>query len=571
MSDSVATSVPHPWERTYPKDVDWHARIPIGPLHSLLDDAVKAHGARTAIDFLGRCLSYAELGQLADRAAKGLQELGVTKGTKVCLMLPNCPAYVIGYFAILKAGGVVVNVNPLNAEAEIRGQIEDSDADVLITLDLAPIFAKARKMLGATRLKRIVVCRFASQLPALKGTLFRLLKRKMLADIPSEDRLVLWQDLLANDGRFTRHDCAPATDIALLQYTGGTTGLPKSAMLTHANVYANAHQSLLYFPQTRHGQEIMVGVLPFFHVFAMTTCMNFSVLSGATMLLLPRFEIELLLKMIEKKRPTFLCAVPTIYIAINNHKDVIAKKRDLSSLRVCISGGAAMPVEVMSTFEKLTGCAIVEGYGLSETSPVAIVNPSTGKRKAGSLGLPVSGTVVEITSIDEPSRVLPQGERGEICIRGPQVMLGYWKRSEESEKTLAGGRLHTGDVGYIDDEGYVFLIDRLKDIILCGGYNVYPRHVEEAIYQHPAVAEVTVIGVPDPYRQQSPKAFVRLREGQSLGKDTLVAFLKDKLSPIEMPREIEFRTELPKTLIGKLSKKELVAEEAGRKPAGSAN
>ncbi|MBM3483871.1 MAG: long-chain fatty acid--CoA ligase [Alphaproteobacteria bacterium] len=571
MSDSTATSVPHPWERSYPKDVNWRARIPTGPLHSLLDDAVKAHGARIAIDFLGRRLTYAELGQLADRAAKGLQGVGVGKGTKVCLMLPNCPAYVIGYFAILKAGGVVVNVNPLNAEAEIRGQIEDSDADVLITLDLAPIFAKAQKMLGATRLKRIVVCRFAEQLPALKGTLFKLLKRKMLAAVPREERLVDWSSLLANDGRFTRHECAPAHDVALLQYTGGTTGLPKAAMLTHANVYANAHQSLLYFPQTRHGQEIMLGVLPYFHVFAMTTCMNFSLLSGATMLLLPRFEIELLLKTIEKKRPTFMPAVPTIYIALNNHKDVIAKKRDLSSLRVCISGGAAMPIEVMNTFEKLTGCTVVEGYGLSESSPVAIVNPSTGKRKPGSLGLPVSGTIVEITSIDEPSRVLPQGERGEICLRGPQVMLGYWKRSEESEKTLADGRLHTGDVGYIDDEGYVFLIDRLKDIILCGGYNVYPRHVEEAIYQHPAVAEVTVIGVPDPYRQQSPKAFVRLREGQSLSADTLIAFLKDKLSPIEMPREIEFRTELPKTLIGKLSKKELVAEEAGRKPAASTN
>lgn len=570
MNEIGSSTATYPWSKSYPKDVDWHARIPTGPLHSLLDDAVKRHGARAAIDFLGRCLSYSELGGLADRAAKGLQALGVGKGTKVCLMLPNCPAYVIGYFGILKAGGVVVNVNPLNAEAEIRAQVEDSDADILITLDLAPVFTKAQKLLGTSRLKRIVVCRFAEQLPMLKGTLFKLLKRKMLAAIPREERLVDWGGLLANDGRYAPHACAPETDIALLQYTGGTTGLPKSAMLTHANVYANAHQALLYFPQTRHGQEIMVGVLPFFHVFAMTTCMNFSLLCGATMLLLPRFELELLLKTIEKKRPTFLCAVPTIYIAINNHKEVIAGKRDLSSLRVCISGGAAIPVEVMNTFEKLTGRQIVEGYGLSESSPVAIVNPSTGARRPGSLGLPVSGTIVEITSIDEPSRVLPQGERGEICLRGPQVMLGYWKRSEESERTLADGRLHTGDVGYIDADGFVFLIDRLKDIILCGGYNVYPRHVEEAIYQHPAVAEVTVIGIPDPYRQQSPKAFVRLREGQSLTAQALTDFLKDKLSPIEMPREIEFREQLPKTLIGKLSKKELVAEEAGRQPPKSA-
>jgi long-chain acyl-CoA synthetase len=558
-----------PWDKSYPGDVDWRAEIPVAPLPSLFDEAVRRHGDRPAIDFLDRRLSYAALGRLVDRAAKGFQGIGVAKGVRVGLLLPNCPAFVICYFGILKAGGTVVNYNPLYAEAEIRSQIEDSETNVLITLDLAPLFAKAHRMLGATRLKQLVVCGFAAELPAHKGLLFRLAKRKLIARVPQDERILKFAALLRNDGRFRPEPCDPARDIALLQYTGGTTGLPKAAMLTHANVSANARQALLYFPQTRPGQEIMLGVLPLFHVFAMTVCMNFSVFAGALMVLLPRFEIEQLLKTIRRKRPTFMPAVPTIYIAINTHKEVVAGRHDFSSLRICISGGAAMPLEVMTTFEQLTRCQIVEGYGLSETSPIAIVNPSTGVRRPGSLGLPVPGTVVEITAIDEPDRVLAQGERGEICLRGPQVMLGYWKRSEESERALQGGRFHTGDIGYVDPDGYTFLIDRMKDIILSGGYSVFPRHVEEAIYQHPAVEEVTVIGVPDAYRQETPKAFVRLRAGETLSAEALTAFLKERLSPIELPREIEFRAELPKTLVGKLSKKELVAEEAARRKANA--
>jgi len=554
----------HPWAKSYPKDVDWSAPIPSAPLPTLLDDAVKKFGGRPAIDFMDRRYSYAELGALTDRAAKGLQSLGIAKGTKVGLMLPNCPAFVIGYYGTLKAGATVVNINPLYAEDEIKELIADADIDVIITLDLAALYGKAVKMLGATRLKRLVVCSLSEQLPPLKGLLFRLAKRKTIARIPRDERHTRFAALLANDGAHVRHPCDPKKDIAILQYTGGTTGLPKAAMLTHANVYGNAHQAMLHFPQTQPGAEVMLGVLPLFHVFAMTVCMNFSILAGALMVLLPRFEIDKVLTTIEKKRPTFFPAVPTMFIALNNHADVISKKRDLSSINFCISGGAALPREVQETFERLSGCKIAEGYGLSETSPVACCNPTTAPSRSGSLGLPVPGTVIEITAIDAPERVLSQGERGEICIIGPQVMLGYWKRSEESERALSGGRFHTGDVGYIDDDGFVFLIDRLKEIILCGGYNVYPRHVEEAIYKHPAVKEVTVIGVPDPYRQQTVKAFIKLAEGQSLTTAELTEFLKDKLSPIELPRHVEFRRELPKTLIGKLSKKELIAEELNK-------
>ena len=554
----------HPWEKSYPSDVDWHAPIPVKPLHTLIEDAVAKYGDKPALDFMDRIYSFRQVGDLVARAAKGLQDLGVGKGTKVGLLLPNCPAFVISYYAVLTAGGTVVNYNPLYSEQQIKDQIEDSETDIMIALDLKQIYGKAAALLGQTRLKTIVVCPMAEQLAFPKNILFRLVKRKELARIPSDEKHVMFRHLIANDGRYEPAACDPGRDVAVLQYTGGTTGLPKGAMLTHANLYANVIQAHLYFPKTKLGEETMIGVLPFFHVFAMTVIMNFCLYAGAKMVLLPRFELETLLKTIHKKRPTFLPAVPTIYIAINHHPDV-GKKYDLSSIHTCLSGGAALPRDVQETFEKLTGCTMVEGYGLSETSPVAVCNPPTGKSRPGSLGLPVPGTLVEIVALEDPTALLPQGEVGEICLSGPQVMLGYWKRSEVSEVIFAGGRFHTGDIGYIDEDGYVFLIDRLKEVIIAGGYNVYPRYVEEAIYKHPAVSEVTVVGVDDEYRQQTVKAFVKLRDGEQLDEEGLKSFLKDKLSPVEMPKQIEFRDELPKTLIGKLSKKELIAEEAAKR------
>ena len=348
----------------------------------------------------------------------------------------------------------------------------------------------------------------------------------------------------------------------MLQYTGGTTGVPKGAMLTHANLAANRAQVTRWTPELRMGQEVVLGVLPLFHVFAMTVVMNLAIEAAACMILLPRFDLTQVLKTIHTKKPTLFPGVPTIFTAINNfaHTD----KYDLSSLEVCISGGAPLPVEVKAAFEGRTGCTVVEGYGLSESSPVVTCNPLVGANKPGSIGLPLPGTTIEVHDLENPERRMPQGAKGEICVRGPQVMAGYWNRPEETAEVLRNGLLRTGDVGYLDEEGYVYLVDRLKDVILCKGYNVYPRNIEEAIYAHGAVAEVTVIGIPDPLRGQSPKAFVRLKEGESLTEDELRAFLGPKISPVEIPREIEFRDELPKTMIGKLSKKELVAEEMER-------
>ena len=571
MAESEAQGSVHPWEKSYPENVDWNAPLPTGALHRLLDDAVARFGDRPAIDFMDKITSYRELGEQANKAAEGFQKLGVGKGKKVGIFLPNCPAFVAVYYGVLKAGGTVVNYNPLYAIEEIKNQIEDSETDILVTLDLSILYDKARLALDQTRLTKLVIVSMAEMLPGLKKLLFPIVKRSEIAKVPRDSRHLRFSALLDNAGRPTPIEIDAKEDIAVLQYTGGTTGTSKGAMLTHANLSANVAQGAMMMPGADEGSEVMVGVLPLFHVFAMAVVMNFSIKIGAKMILLPRFELDTVLKVIDKKRPSFFPAVPTIYIAINGHPDVAAGKYDLSSIKLCLSGGASLPREVQEKFQELSGCTLVEGYGLSETAPIATCNPTTpGGSREGSLGVPVPGTVVDICSIDEPEKVLPQGEIGEICISGPQVMKGYWKRDEENERAFAGGRFHTGDVGRIDEDGYVYLIDRLKEVIIAGGYNIYPRHVEEAIYKHPSVLEVTVIGVDDARRQQTVKAFVRLKDGESLTDDALTEFLKDKLSPIEMPKQIEFRDELPKTIIGKLSKKELIAEEAAKQGAAAA-
>lgn len=565
MVEAAITVEGHPWERAYPKDVPWNTPIAERAMFTILDEAASRFADRPAVEFLGKRYSYAEVRNLVDRMAKGLQTLGVQKGTRVGLFMPNTPYFVISYFAVMKAGGTVVNYNPLYAERELAKQIEDSQTEWMITLDVDVLYKKLKGLIGDHGVKRLIVAKMADILPFPKNLLFPILKRKDIAAVTWDDRHIPFSRVIDNDGRPAPVRIDPRSDVAVLQYTGGTTGVPKGAMLTHANLYANTVQARLWFVGAREGEEKMLGVLPLFHVFAMTAVMNLGIYIGAELILLPRFELKQVLEVIHKKRPSLFPAVPTIYTAINNEKD--AAKYDLSSIRYCLSGGAPLPMEVKLAFEKKTGCRLVEGYGLSESSPVAICNPVHGLNKSGSIGLPVPGTVIEIVSLEDRNKVLPLGERGEVCITGPQVMAGYWNKPEETADTLVNGRLHTGDVGYMDEEGYTFIVDRIKDMILCGGYNVYPRNVEEAIYLHPAVSECVVAGVPDEYRGQTVKAYIRLADGKTLTKDDLVTFLKDKLSPIEIPKIVEFRDELPKTLIGKLSRKALLDEEQARREA----
>jgi long-chain acyl-CoA synthetase len=555
-----------PWLKAYPPGITWGAAFPEQPLHQFLEDGILRFAERPCLDFMGKGYRYAEIGKLVHRAAKGFAQLGVAKGTRVGLMLPNTPYYVIAYYAILEAGGTVVNINPLYAAPEVRHLVADAGAEIVVTLDLKQLQAAVAPLLGSTSLRRIVTCPLADVLPLPQSLAYRLLKRSEVAHPARDEGHLTFAELIANDGVFTPAAIDPHRDVAVLQYTGGTTGVPKGAMLTHQNLVANTLQALSWFPENVPGGERCLAVLPFFHVFAMTVAMNLSIASGAEIILLPRLEMKSLLAAIARKRPTTMPGVPTLFTAI--YSSPAAQRIDLTSIKSCISGGAPLPLEVKSKFEAATHCTVVEGYGLSETSPVVACNPLRGVNKPGSVGLPLPGTVIEIVSLDDPTKAMPTGERGEVVVRGPQVMAGYWHQPQASAEVLrADGGLRTGDVGYLDGDGYLFLVDRIKDMIIAGGYKIYPRNVEEAIYRHPKVAECIVLGVADRYRGQTVKAYVVPVAGAVLDESELLAFLKDKLSPIEMPKLVEFRASLPKTLIGKPSKKALLDEEAARAAA----
>lgn len=547
---------------------EWSAQLKARPVHEYLDMTVDQFADRPATDFMGKVWTYGEIGDLVGRTAAGLQAMGVGPGVHVGLCLPNTPFYTIFYFAILKIGGTVANFNPLYVEREIAFQANDADVRIMVTMDLKVIYDKVEAVRKDGVLGKIIVCPMTFCLPTVKKTLFSLFKRKELASIPQDKAHILFDDLIAKGSAPMQVEIDPEQAVAVLQYTGGTTGVPKGAMLTHKNLCANIEQMRCVFEKARLGQEKMLCVLPFFHVFAMTVGQNLSIILGAEMVLQPRFELKALLDAIVRKKVTLFPGVPTIYTAINTSHET--QKYDLSSINLCISGGAPLPVEVKENFENLTGCILVEGYGLTESSPVASVNPLDDSRRAGSIGLPVPGTEVRFVDIEDRTTEVGQGEKGELLLRGPQIMKGYWKRADATAETItAEGYLHTGDVGYQDPDGFIHLVDRIKDLILCSGYNVYPRVIEEAVYQNDAVEEVIVIAIPDEYRGQSPKVFVKLKDGHELSGEELKAFLQDHLSTIEMPREIEFRDELPKTMVGKLSKKELVEEEAAKRAAAA--
>jgi long-chain acyl-CoA synthetase len=539
--------------------VVWDASFEPTTVGRLLDQAVERFGKRACTYFLGKRLSFAEIGALSDRAAKGLQALGVGPGVKVGLFLPNTPSYLVFYYGVLKAGGTVVNFNPLYSLEEIAFQIEDSGTRIMVTHDLAVLFDKVEAMALQGHLEKIVVARFTALLPKLKSAAFNLTKRSRLADVRAsavKEKIVADADLLANDGRYAAVEVTPDT-VAVLQYTGGTTGTPKGAMLTHANITVNVAQVKAWRNRPAKDEDRILGVIPLFHVFAMTAVMNFGVSSGIEIILVPKFELIDTLKLIGKLRPTMMPGVPTLFNAMLRHPHI--RNFDLSGLEYCISGGAPLPVELKRDFEKLCGCSLVEGYGLSETAPVVACNPLD-TTKEGSIGLPLPGTEISIRSLEDPTVEMPIGEPGEICIAGPQVMAGYWNKPAETDEVFVGRHFRTGDVGYMDEEGFIFIVDRIKDMINASGFKVYPRRIEDALYEHEAVAEVTVIGIPDQYRGEAPKAFVKLKEGQTPTAQDLLQFLRPKLSKLELPAEIEFRDELPKTIIGKLSKKELRAE-----------
>ncbi len=528
---------------------------PGGPL-DLLDAAVATHGARPAIDFFGRRWSYAELGAQVARTARGLQDLGVGPGVRVGLCLPNSPYSVICYYAVLRAGGVVVNFNPLYVERELAQQIGDSGTTIMIALDAAMIMRKLAAIAGMAGLRMIVHCPLAAMLPLGRAWLLRLLRRR---DFIARDAVragdcavIPFRALLTRDAPPDPVAIDPLHDVAVLQYTGGTTGVPKGAMLTHAALHAGCAQTIQGLVGLEPGRERALIVMPLFHVFGMTVLMNTAVGIGAEMILLPRFEVRQMLRVIARRRATVLSAVPTIYTAVLAASET--RRYDLSSLRFRGSGGAPLPEETQQRVEALFAGPVLEGYGLTETAGLVSMNTADGHIRRGSVGRALAATVIEIRDLADPTRLLPPGERGEVCVRGPQVMAGYWQRPGESAAAFVDGALRTGDAGYLDADGYLFLVDRIKDIVICAGYNVYPRVLEEALGRHPAVAEAAVIGRPDAYRGEAPVAFVTLREGHTTTPAALLDHLRDEVSKIELPREIEIRQSLPKTPIGKISK-----------------
>jgi long-chain acyl-CoA synthetase len=544
-----------PWERSYPPGVRWDAPLEISTLPQMLDAFTAQSGPKPALEYRDRTVSYAELRAAADGLASGLLDLGVRPGTAVALYLPNTPYHPITFFAVLRCGGRVVHLSPLDAEREQAFKLKDSGARILVTTNIGLLLPMAQKLKAGGLIDRLIVgddrAFGPSSLPTTPVAIdanvigFETLSEAGAGKLPRQ-----WPDV-------------GVEDIALLQYTGGTTGRPKGTIITHANLSAAcAIYKVWADPQrvSAPGEDKVICVLPLFHMYALSAVMLRSLSEGNELMLRPRFDVETTLRDIEVKRATVFPGVPTMWIALANTPDI--ERRDLSSLKRVSSGGAPLPVEVAERFQRLTGHRLGGGWGMTETSPAGTNLPLNGPGKAGSVGLPLPGIVMDVVALDDPRRRLPPGEKGEIRVKGPNVTRGYWNAPEETASAFVDDYLMTGDIGYMDEDGYFYLVDRKKDMIVSGGFNVYPRSIEEAIYEHPAVAEVIVIGVPDAYRGEAAKAFVQLKTGAAaFTLDELRAFLADKIGRHEMPAHLEFRDALPKTGVGKLSKKELVEEE----------
>ena len=537
------------WLSSYPTEVSPTLDYPEAALPQFLLDSASRNPKNTATRFMGKMKTYEELLHDTFRAARFLKSLGVEKGDKVSIALPNCPQYVSVYYAVLLLGAVVVQTNPLYTERELIHQFADADVKVSVCLDL--IFPKILSIKERTNLSAIVTTSIKDALPFPKNLLYPLTQK--IPAIPLEPFVYKWDRVTA----FSPEPMEPVSkpdDLAVLQYTGGTTGTPKGVMLTHRNLVSNIMQTRAWIYQNNNEGQRILSAVPFFHVYGMTVSMNLAVSLAGTMILVPRFQPKEILKTIHREKPTLFPGAPTMYVSLLNHPDL--EKYDLSSIDACISGSAALPLEVQTKFEELTGGKLVEGYGLSEASPVTHCNPIWEKRINGSIGVPWPDTLMKIVDLETGGEV-PLGEKGELLIKGPQVMLGYYNNEEETKKTLKDGWLYTGDVAYQDEEGFTYIVDRKKEMIIASGFNIYPREVEEVLYQHPSVLECAVIGAKDEYRGETVKAFIVFKEGQEASKEELDAYCRDQLASYKVPRIYEFRNELPKSMVGKILKREL--------------
>ena len=559
MSVSTPAASPvQPWQAHYAHPVPWDTTFPPLTVPQMFADSVARFADRPLVDFMGRSFSYAEIAQDARAFAAGLQALGVAKGDRIGLFLPNVPIYLAAYYGAMIAGATVVNFSPLYTAAELAAQVADSGTRLLVTVDSSALLPTALAVKEQSALEWLVVGSLAAQLPWFKGMAMRLFAAKSLSPIP--EQALRWDDLLA-DTPPSPVTLDPEEDLALLQYTGGTTGTPKGAMLTHQNITANTRQVEAIDPREDE-RDVIVGVLPMFHVFANICVLNRTVVHGGCIAMLPRFDAGQALKTLARVQATAIPGVPTMYQALLDHPN--CGKTDFSSLRVCISGGAPLPQPLKQRFEATTGARLIEGYGLTETAGVATANPYEGEERPGTIGQPIPGTRIRLLDKEDPTQDAPEGEPGELAIQGPQVMRGYWRRPEAALAAFAerpdGRWLRTGDVAVLEEGGYLRIVDRIKDMIAVGGFKVFPSEVEAVLLCHPAVKEALVIGVPDTYRGEAPRAYVTLQEDAAEAGEALAKWLNAQLGKHERVESVVVRESLPKTMIGKLDRKALRAE-----------
>lgn len=548
-----------PWYKNYVEGTPKEITIPEGPLWKILDDAVKNYPKNEALYFEGVKVTYAELGELVDRAANGFAKMGVKKGDTVAIMLINCPQFVISYFGALKAGAIVTAVSPLAMAKELRIYLQDTKATTIVVLNF--FYAVVEAVRKETNLENVIVAQGWDMMSKLKQKLApkTVYKKEMKSVPPLREGDIMWNDFIADTvPEPPKIEIDPAKDIAVYQFTGGTTGIPKAAMLTHDNLKANCEQCSVWMEwMAERGKESFVAALPLQHIFGQTISMNLAISWGSKIVLVPNArDIKHLLELIDKQKPTFFPIVSTLAISIYSHPD--AKKYDLTSLKLSIAGAMALPPEVTRKYEEVTDSIIIEGFGLSESSPVTHANPlDKDKRKVGSIGLPFPSTDSKIVDLEDKTKDLPIGEIGELAVKGPQIMLGYHNRPEETADVLKDGWLFTGDIAKMDEEGWTYIVDRKKDMINASGYKVWPNEVEEVLFEHPKIREAAVIGIPDETRGETVKAFIVLEPGQTATVDELRAFAKEKMAVYKVPTEIQFVDDLPKTQVGKILRREL--------------
>jgi long-chain acyl-CoA synthetase len=567
-----------PWLKSYPPDVpESVGPFPEEPVWWLLERSAERYPDAPAVSFpvapRSRTLTYRQLVGEAEQFARALASMGISKGDRVGLLLPNSPQFVVAWYACQRLGAIAVGNNPLYTVRELSHQLSDAGIDVLVTLDLLyPLAAAVKDQVG---LKRIVVTKIGDYLGFPINKLAPIKQKKEAQHegrswppVPKDADVTWWTDLMK--GRYAplpTLEVDPKEDVAALVYTGGTTGLSKGAMLTHYNLVSNAIQTGTWFTDVEDGKEGIMAVLPFFHSYGLSAIMNVAVSRAMKIICLPRFELDMALKAIDKEKPTLFPGVPRIYIAINESPET--QKYDLSSIRACFSGAAPLPVAVAEKFEKITGGRLVEGYGLTETSPVTHINPIYGKRKFGSIGLPIPDTDCKIVDLDEPQKEVGHGEEGELCLAGPQIMKGYWNRDDETADMIQVHKdgirwLHSGDIAKMDDEGYFSIVDRKKDMILVSGFNVYPTDVEQVLYRHDKIQQVAVVGIPDDKTGEAVKAYIVLKQGQAATEKDILEWARDPehgLTGYRAPKHIEFRDELPTTMVGKVLRRVLLEEE----------